>query len=279
MRALIKRFPLVSFCVLSYALSWAYWVPLLLRGAHVGPGSSTTHFPGLAGPAVAACIVQAVCYGTAGLGALLRRLIQVSRPRWAFLVYSLSPLGFLFVALLAMRARGMSMPGTQDFARFSGLPELGLPAVVVLVFIVGGWGEELGWRGFALGRFQKRFGTIGGTLLLALVWAGWHLPAFGVIETYREMTIPMILGGFLLGLACGSVVLARVAHRTSGSVLAAALWHAFYNLTSATSAGRGFISAVTTACVMVWAFVLLAREWRRPAETSLLSVDQEAGVA
>ena len=219
---------------------------------------------------------QAACYGAPGLGALLRRLVQVSRPRWTLLVYGLSPAGSLLAALLVMAGLGMSMPGPQDFARFSGLPELGLPAVIVLVFLVGGYGEELGWRGFALGRLQQRFGPVRGTLLLACVWAGWHLPAFGIIETYRQMTIPVILGGFLLGLACGSVVLARVAHRTRGSILAVALWHGSYNLTSATSAGRGFISAFTTACVMVWAFVLLTREWRRPPEASLLLVDLQA---
>jgi len=168
------------------------------------------------------------------------------------------------------------IPGIDDFARFSGLPELGFPAVMLLVFLIGGYGEELGWRGFALERLQRRFGPLGGTLLLALFWAGWHLPAFGVIQTYREMTIPMILGGFIFGIACGSLVLARVAHQTCGSVMAAALWHATYNLTSATSAGGGFISAFTTTGVMLWALTLVAREWRRSRDTSLLSVKPSA---
>ena len=86
------------------------------------------------------------------------------------------------------------------------------------------------------------------------------------------MTILMILGGFIFGIACGSLVLARVAHKTSGSVLAAALWHASYNLTSATSAGGGFIEAFTTTCVMLWALVLLAWEWQRSRGASLLLV-------
>jgi len=55
-------------------------------------------------------------------------------------------------------------------------------------------------------------------------------------------------------------------------VLAAALWHTTYNLTSATSAGGGFIAAFTTSCVMLWALVLAAREWRRARGTSLLSL-------
>lgn len=271
-RALVARHPTASFFILAYAISWAYWVPLLLLGRRVAPGSSTTHFPGLLGPAIAACLVQAACHGSPGLRVLARRLFAVSKPRIAFWLYALSPMVFLAAALGIMLARGAELPRVSDFARFSGLPELGLPVVVLLVFVVGGYGEELGWRGFALERMQQRHGPLAGALFLAMLWAGWHLPAFGVVETYREMTVPMIFGGFLAGLAAGSVVLARVANRTGGSVLAVALWHASYNLTAATSAGGGFISAFTTTCVMVWALLLVAREWRRPRDRSLLSV-------
>lgn len=272
MRDLLKRSPLVSFFVLSYALSWAYWIPLLTSGLRVAPGSTTTHFPGLLGPAVAACIVVGVCDGRNALRTFLGKLYFVSHPRADFWVYSLSPVAFLAAALLVMGVLGIPIPGSEDFARFSGLPELGLPTVAVVVFLVGGYGEELGWRGFALRRLQQRFGPMGGALLLALLWAGWHLPTFGVIQTYREMTVPMILGGFLLGIASASLVLARVVHQTRGSVLAAALWHAAYNLTAATSAGGGFIAAFTTTCVILWAVILVVRDWRRPPSASLLVV-------
>ena len=51
-------------------------------------------------------------------------------------------------------------------------------------------------------------------MLLTLLWAGWHLPTFSLIQSYREMTAPMVAGGFLVGLASGSLVLARVARQT-----------------------------------------------------------------
>lgn len=262
MRDLIRRHPLVSYFALAYALSWSYWVPLLVLGLHVAPGSTTTHFPGLLGPAVAACIVEAAVNGRRGLLALMRPMVLVTSPQARFWAYSLSPLGFLAVALLLMRARGSAMPGIGEFARFSGLPELGLPVVLLLVFLIGGYGEELGWRGFALSRLQERFGALGGALVLGLLWAGWHLPTFGVIETYREMSVPMIVGGFLFGILCGSVVLAHVWTRTGGSVLAVTLWHTTYNFTTASSAGRGFVGAVTSACVMAWALLLVGHAWR-----------------
>jgi CAAX protease family protein len=154
------------------------------------------------------------------------------------------------------------------------VPPLGLPAVLLLVLLFNGFGEEAGWRGFALEPLQCRYGPVVGTLILAALWAGWHTPAFFVVETYRTMTVPMIIGGFGLGICAGSIVLSRIAQRTDGSVLAAALWHALYNMTSATAASRGVIAAVTTTCVMLWATVLLIGEARRRTHPSGLLVER-----
>ncbi len=113
-------------------------------------------------------------------------------------------------------------------------------------------------------------------MILAALWAGWHTPTFFVVETYRNMTVPMIIGGFGLGICAGAIVLSRIAQRTNGSILAAALWHAVYNMTSATAASRGVIAAVTTTCVMVWATILVIGEVRRGTHPSTLRVESAA---
>ena len=267
---LVTGKPLLSFFVLAYGLSWAYWIPLALAGIRTAPGSTATHEPGLLGPALAAFIVTGLTQGRVGLAALARRLVLVSRPTWRFLAYSLSPVVFLGLAIAVSIALGAPPPPWSDFAVYSGLPPLGLPAVLLLVLLFNGFGEETGWRGFALEPLQDRFGPVTGTLILAALWAGWHTPAFFIVETYRTMTVPMIIGGFGLGICAGAIVLARVAQRTNGSILAAALWHGFYNMTSATAASRGVIAAVTTTCVMVWATVLLVQEGRRHGRPSSL---------
>ena len=223
MRAFVRRYDLVAFVVLAYALSWADWIPLLLRGALVVPGGNVTHFPGMLGPAAAAFIIVALTEGPAGVGRLLRRMVSLSRPTPRFLAYALSPLLFLVVALAVMWLVRSPMPAAGEFGIYSGLPPLPFVSVLVLVFLFNGYGEEIGWRGFALGRLQERFGPVKGTLVLALVWAGWHTPSFWFVEGYRQMGVAGLLGGFGLGICAGAVVLARVSNRTGGSVLAVAL--------------------------------------------------------
>ena len=270
----VRRHPVVSFFVLAYGLSWAYWIPLALSGVRTAPGSSTTHEPGLLGPALAAFIITGLTEGRSGVTAFAKRLVLVSRPTSRFLIYSLSPLMFLALAIVVGLVMRAPLPPLSEFAMYSGLPPLGLPAVLLLVLLFNGFGEETGWRGFALEPLQRRYGPVAGTLILAALWAGWHTPAFFIVETYRTMTVPMIIGGFGLGICAGAIVLSRIAQRTDGSVLAAALWHALYNMTSATAASRGVIAAVTTTCVMLWATVLLIGEARRGTHPSGLLVER-----
>ena len=97
MLSFVRKHPVLTFFVLAYGLSWAYWIPLDIAGVRVGPGSRSTHFPGLLGPALAAFIVSGVTDGKRGIVALVHRVVLVSRPIWRFWFYALSPLLFLML--------------------------------------------------------------------------------------------------------------------------------------------------------------------------------------
>jgi membrane protease YdiL (CAAX protease family) len=262
MRDFTRRHPILVYVLLTYAISWSYWIPLARSGAVVTPGGSVSHFPGLVGPAIAAFVATALMSGRAGVRALAGRLLLVSRPAHRFWAYALSPIGFIAFALLITWLIGR-VPAWSDFARFSGLPPLPLVAVLILVLLFNGYGEEIGWRGFLLPQLMERHGTVRSALVVALFWAGWHVPTFWTIEGYSSMSVPLLLGGFFLGLCAGSIVLAHISTRTEASVLAAAVWHLTYNMGAATTASRGIVGAVTTACVQVWAVVVVVQEIRR----------------
>ena len=106
------------------------------------------------------------------------------------------------------------MPEIADFAQFSGLPSgLGVIGVALLIVVVNGFGEETGWRGYALPQLQKRFSPLTSTLILAGFWAGWHIPQFFALHSYKGFSAATGVG-FLFGLDvwCGRCDLAVQPH-------------------------------------------------------------------
>jgi membrane protease YdiL (CAAX protease family) len=87
--------------------------------------------------------------------------------------------------------------------------------------------EEPGWRGFALPRLEARYGPVGATLVLAPLWAGWHLPLLfyaGWISASWWVYLLFILGS--------SVILTYVTNLARFSVVAPIVTHAVFNTAS-----------------------------------------------
>lgn len=248
--------PVAWFFALAFALSWAWWIPLAVGGEEVRRGDGwPTHLPELVGPLLAALVVLALVDGRDGVRSWLGAMVRWPRS-WRWRLAAVSPLGLLAVGVAVAAATG-EMPAGRSFIAFSGtaatVPAL-LAALVVNVF-----GEEAGWRGYALPRLQERFGPLRGTLVLSAGWALWHAPMFFVLASYRGFS-PLTLPGFFIGLAAGALVLTALYNHTDGSVLVCAVWHGSYNLAAATAAADGTIAAVATAGVIAWAAALVGRE-------------------
>jgi membrane protease YdiL (CAAX protease family) len=264
---------LIAFFALAYILSWSWVVPLAAAHQVVQRGSGwPTHYPALFGPAIAAIAVTAWTAGRPGVRDLLLRM-----GRWrvglGWWLAALSPVLFLGLGLIAVALAGKPLPREAAFGSFSGIPQLGLVAVVLLI-ILGALGEETGWRGYALPQLQHRFSPLASTLLLAVLWFAWHLPQFLVIATYRDFA-PVQYIGMLLGLTCGAVVLTWLYNGSGGSILLVALWHGLYNVVSATQAATGLLAAVVTTLIMIQGLALIYLEVRarRRGEPSVLCRD------
>ncbi len=269
MTAVKRLWPLACFVALAYAISWGWTFPLVAAGEVVKTGVGwPTSVPAFAGPVLAALVVTALVWGRAGLRDLLARVARWRMPlRWW--AAALSPLAFLGVALLVALAAN-KLPRASDFGRYSGLPAVGVVVVWVIVILLS-FGEETGWRGFALPLLQRRYGALAAALLVTPIWAVWHLPFFFTVATYRNFP-PAGYVSFVFGLACGSIVLTWLYNGTGGSVLACAVWHGLYNLATGTAAATGTIQAVTSAFVYIQAFLLVGLEVRarRRGEASIL---------
>jgi hypothetical protein len=76
-RTWVRSHPVLAYFLLTYALSWAWFVPLAVRGETVRAGVGwPTQLPGLAGPALAAVTLTALLEGRVGLRDLATRVIR-----------------------------------------------------------------------------------------------------------------------------------------------------------------------------------------------------------
>jgi uncharacterized protein len=222
-RRLVRRTPLISFLVLSSVLSW--W-PGALQAAGVGlPG------PPIAGvgPFLAVLIVLGLTQGSAGIGRLLRSMVQWRIPARAYMAGLCLPLLVSGSAIAVTIALGAARPSGSDLALVWQVPVMAL--LVLLIPPIGGAWEEPGWRGFALGRLEARFGAIAGPLVLGGLHVFWHLPLFITGD---------IVWTDVLVIVAASVVMAKVFHAGRNSVLIAMLMHAMNNAVGGSYASQLF---------------------------------------
>jgi membrane protease YdiL (CAAX protease family) len=220
--SLVKRHPIITFFVLTYVITWAIESPLVFLT------DSVTATQGLVlvilasnVPSAVAIVLTAVVLGRGALRKLLGRLLiwRVS-PFW-YLVVFLGPVALtggvvLLNALMGGPALslGMTLVGAAIFFAFSVVPGSAL-------------GEEIGWRGYVLPRLQSRMSALSASLLIAPIWALWHLPLWLTGEPGRT---PTLYTGFLVSAFALSIISTWVYNSTGGSLLMVVLAHATVNL-------------------------------------------------
>jgi uncharacterized protein len=220
--SLVRRQPLIAFFVLTYALSWVLWLPLVfLRDTIPAAPSFVLALLGSAVPSLLAIFLTAIVLGGGSLRKLLGRLlIWRVDPRW-YLVVVLGPAALVggivaFNTLLGGPAIGINVPL--------------LAAVITLAFHIfpgSALGEEIGWRGYALPRLQAGRSALSASLILGVIWAFYHLPLFFTGQAFRSprILVPFVISGIAL-----SVILTWVYNGTGGSLLLVVLLHATANL-------------------------------------------------
>jgi uncharacterized protein len=258
--SLVKRHPLISFFVLTYAIAWGF-LPFGSFGAFA--------------PLLAALIVIPLSQGRAGLRELGLRIIRW-RVRWYWYVVAIGlPLGVLVVTAGLNVALGASAPSLA-FGSFT---------TVLLVFAVrlvnptdGALGEEPGWRGFALPGLQgSGLSPLVSTLILGVLVSGWHAPLLFLEEGGLR---PFMIVGFLLGTVAvtfwytwmfnhtgGSVLITLVSHAVQGTITIGGLWSA-----GADYAQANLLFGVVASAVAIGLVVFDWKAWRSPAPVPATTV-------
>src|SRR5215204_75809 len=253
MLSLVKRHPIITFFVLTFAIGWGL-IPFWTFQA----GS----------PFIAALIVIPLTQGWAGLKELGSRMIRW-RVRWYWYVVAIGvPLAVLGLIVGLNVALGASAPSLVQFSSVS---------TILLVFGMklinpgdGPLGEEPGWRGFALPGLQSTLSPLVSTLILGVLVTVWHVPLLFLEEGLLR---PFMIVGFLLATLAvtfwytwlfnhtgGSVLMTIVSHSVQGTITIGGLWSV-----GADFAQANLLTGIVWLAVAIGLVVFDRKAWRAPA--------------
>lgn len=211
MRHFLRRHRIAFFILLAFAFSWYPWLIALARGQTTGPNPL--------GPLFAGVIAAAIVSGRARVGDYLRQLVRgrVGASNYAA-AFGL-PIVFCFltmvIAFLLFPHLNVSAIPTEKIRE--------LPERFIFILLFVGLGEEPSWRGYLLPELQRTNSPAKASLIIAPIWALWHLPLLG-----HEFSWPVV-PPFLVSVLGATLVLTWLYNRSRGSVLLTMLMHATVN--------------------------------------------------
>jgi membrane protease YdiL (CAAX protease family) len=229
-----ERRSLWTFFVLTYVLSWIFWVPAALFGQDfTSTAWGIPYMLGGFGPSAAGIIMVYRTGDKEEWRDFWRRLVDFRRisAGWYLFIGLIFPALFT-VSVLLTGLLGGEVPDFRTLAQIAANP-LALVGMVVIGIIGGPLSEELGWRGFALDRLQERWAPLESSLILVPFWWAWHLPLFFMSGTtqYAWGFGTSAFWLFLVGIVPLSILHTWAYNHNGRSVLAAVLMHFAYNFT------------------------------------------------
>src|SRR5262249_36571973 len=188
----------------------------------IGHGGGLLFIPGVIAPALVALWLTARSEGRSGFFVLLGGIA-----RWRVgIQWYLFAIGYMAAVKLAAAVLYRVITGT--WPAFTEMPWY-LMALAVLISTPVQAGEEIGWRAFALPRLANRFGLSIASVILGIVWAGWHLPFFFIPGSDN---FGQSFWMYLIGVTAISAAMAWLYWRTNRSLLLTMLMHAAINNTA-----------------------------------------------
>ena len=214
----IKRHPVVIYFFLAFMISWVgIFVaggPKFIRGEAMNFSDALLMFlPMLAGPSLAGFICTGIVDGKTGLRDLFSRM-----GLWRVGVQWYSAI-LIFPILIVVVLLPLSALLSPNFAPY--FFPLG-----ILIGLIGGFFEEIGWTGYALPKMRLMHSALATSILLGLLHTAWHLPAdFLSASVARGIYWLPHFAMFVVSMTAMRVLIVWV-YTNTRSVLLAQLMHA-----------------------------------------------------
>jgi membrane protease YdiL (CAAX protease family) len=143
--------------------------------------------------------------------------------------YLLAIFGLVILYLMTILLSG-ALPIQTLAEKWSLIFSFYLPALLT-TYLINPIGEETGWTGFALHHLQKQWSPWLSAIVLGLLWAIWHLPAYFIPSEMGKFN-PFGFVIFMFMAIFTRVIWTWVTNKAKGSGIAGVLLHASSNAVS-----------------------------------------------
>jgi membrane protease YdiL (CAAX protease family) len=257
---------LTRFFLVAFGLCWLITIPIAMQVQGVSPmrllPAPAQWLIGFA-PLLAATWVT---YGSDQREQWLAGALRVRVPARWYAFAALLPWAILAVALAGYALTGQPLPRVRFGASV---------AVFAAVWLILGYGEEVGWRAFALPQLLRIRSFWVGATILGVLWCVWHYPKlFASPYLHFDAKGLVLVVQFSVQILIANYLLCWLFVRTK-SALVAALFHASWNLVASVYALAATDPLITLTLAIVTALVLyLDRAARCTPGTSRHSAEQ-----
>ncbi len=216
---------LAVYFALAYFISWMIWLPLYghILGLRHLPVLPFHHGLGGLGPLIASFLTTWIFEKKDGVKLLFQQCLQ-PRPLIYLVIALLSPFVLALLAAIGNYLINQTPINLSGLLTCKEFPQFNLLFFFAYNLVFFGFGEEVGWRGFALPRFQEKFNALTSSIILTLFWAAWHWPLFFYRPGYTSMDFAGITG-WVFSLLTGSVLLTWLFNSSRASILICAVFH------------------------------------------------------
>jgi membrane protease YdiL (CAAX protease family) len=229
MEQFVSKNKLVLFYVFAFAISWVAWgvMYLIYDGSTTTPVIYLFSSIGGLGPLLSLLALQKLTKQAFTIKQVLSQInIRQAKAQWVlpavFAIPGITVLANLLVHLLGKNEPLQLIKPGPDELGFGMLPVMAIQFIAGLV--TSPLFEEPGWRGFALPRLQNKFGRMGGSLLVGVLWWVWHQPmnlTFGLEPTLYS-ALSMVALSFMIdslfNLSGQNLFIAMLAHQSYSTV-------------------------------------------------------------
>lgn len=238
-RIKIEQNPLIFFFIFAFLISWILWIPLIYGHYKLGwtswEGNSWKNYKtmlgllGSLGPSISALIMTHLLKGKNGVIALLKNVLKwrVNIIWWLLAMYS----WWLLCSLLATI---LNLSEFNKIAINFLTSLINIPALIFMLqlpLLIGMFGEEVGWRGYALPKLLDKYNPIIASLILAIPWIFWHTPLVVFQEWRGDASLTHFFLNYFLLIIPLTLIFTWFFQKTKGSLLLIILLHKSFNLT------------------------------------------------